>query len=128
LLIHDLHPIAGTSSTKLFNQVPDELMIYADAALLRRVFQNLIANAIKYTPRGEVILGAKEMGNGDVECFVRDNGAGIPSDRLDAVFDKLETDSERDGALGLEAHDGKVTVSSEVGKGSTFTFVIPGRK
>jgi signal transduction histidine kinase len=112
-------------------------MIYADAALLRRVFQNLIANAIKYTPRGEVILGAKEMGNGDVECFVRDNGAGIPSDRLDAVFDKLETDSERDGALGLgltivktfvEAHDGKVTVSSEVGKGSTFTFVIPGRK
>ena len=137
LLIHDLHPIAGTSSTKLINQVPDELMIYADAALLRRVFQNLIANAIKYTPRGEVILGAKEMGNGDVECFVRDNGAGIPSDRLDAVFDKLETDSERDGALGLgltivktfvEAHDGKVTVSSEVGKGSTFTFVIPSRK
>ena len=136
-LIHDLHPIAGTSSTKLINQVPDELMIYADAALLRRVFQNLIANAIKYTPRGEVILGAHDIGNGDVECFVRDNGAGIPSDRLDAVFDKLETDSDADGALGLgltivktfvEAHGGKVTVSSEVGKGSTFTFVIPGQK
>jgi two-component system, OmpR family, phosphate regulon sensor histidine kinase PhoR len=137
LLIHDLHPIAGTSSTQLINAVPDDLMVYADAALLQRVFQNLIANAIKYTPRGEVVLGAQDIGNGDVECFVRDNGAGIPSDRLDAVFDKLETDSESTGAVGLgltivktfvEAHGGKVTVSSEVGKGSTFTFVIPGRK
>lgn len=137
LLIHGLHPIAGTASTKLLNQVPDELMIYADAALLGRIFQNLIANAIKYTPRGEVIIGAKELDAGDIECFVRDNGAGIPPDRLDAVFDKLETDAEGDGALGLgltivktfvEAHGGKVTVSSELGVGSTFTFVIPGRK
>lgn len=137
LLIHDLHPIAGTSSTKLINQVPDELVIYADAALLRRIFQNLIANAIKHTPRGEVIIGAKDLGDGDIECFVRDNGTGIPSDRLDAVFDKLETDAEGDGALGLgltivktfvEAHGGKVTVTSELGKGSVFTFVIPGKK
>jgi two-component system, OmpR family, phosphate regulon sensor histidine kinase PhoR len=137
LLIHDLHPIAGTSSTKLINQVPDELMIYADAALLRRVFQNLIANAIKHTPRGEVVIGAKEIGGGDIECFVRDDGTGIPEDRLDAVFDKLETDGEGDGALGLgltivktfvEAHGGKVTVASELGAGSTFTFMVPGKK
>lgn len=137
LLIHDLHPIAGTSSTKLINQIPDELMIYADAALLRRIFQNLIANAIKYTPRGEVVLGANDLGNGDVECFVRDNGAGIPPDRLDAVFEKLETDSQGDSALGLgltivktfvEAHGGKVSVTSEIGVGSLFTFLIPGKK
>lgn len=137
LLIHDLHPIAGTSSTQLINQVPDELMVYADAALLRRVFQNLIANAIKYTPRGEIVLGAKEIGNGAIECFVRDNGAGIPPERLNAVFDKLETDTENEGGLGLgltivktfvEAHGGSVTVDSEVGVGSTFTFVLPGRK
>lgn len=137
LLIHDLHPIAGTASTKLINQVPDELVIYADAALLRRIFQNLIANAIKYTPRGEVVIGAKDNDDGAIECFVSDNGAGIPADRLDVVFDKLETDSEGDGALGLgltivktfvEAHGGKVTVSSEQGKGSIFTFILPGKK
>lgn len=137
LLIHDLHPIAGTSSTKLINQVPDEIMIYADAALLRRIFQNLIANAIKYTPRGQVILGAKEIGNGDIECFITDNGAGIPADRLDTVFDKFETDSDGENPVGLgltivktfvEAHGGTVTVASKVGDGSTFTFVIPGKK
>ncbi len=136
LLIHDLHPIAGTSSTRLINQVPDEIIVYADAALLRRIFQNLIANAIKYTPRGEVILGARDVGNGDVECFVSDNGIGIEPHRLDAVFDRLETDSDSDNAIGLgltivkafvEAHDGSVTLTSQVGVGSTFTFVLKGK-
>jgi signal transduction histidine kinase len=136
LLIHDLHPIAGTSSTLLINQVPDELMIYADAALLRRVFQNLIANAIKYTPRGKVIIGAKEVGGGAVECFVSDDGDGVSPERLATIFDKLETDSAADGALGLgltivktfvEAHGGKVDVISAQGMGSTFSFTIPGR-
>ncbi len=80
-LIHDLHPVAGTNSTQLINKVPDDLVVYADASLLRRVFQNLIANAIKYTPRGEVLIGARELGaEGAVECWVSDNGAGIPEE------------------------------------------------
>ena len=52
-LIYDLHPVAGTASTQLINKVPDGLFVYADASLVRRLFQNLIANAIKYTPRGD---------------------------------------------------------------------------
>ena len=60
-LIHDLHPVAGTASTQLINKVPDDFVVYADAGLLRRVFQNLIANAIKHTPRGEIIIGAREL-------------------------------------------------------------------
>ena len=136
-LIHDLHPIAGTDSTHLINQVPDDLVIYADASLLRRIFQNLIANAITYTPRGEVVIGAQGLGaEGAVECWVSDNGAGIPEELIEKVFDPLETDPQKEGGLGLglaivktfvEAHDGKVTVESQQGLGSTFRFTLPAR-
>ncbi len=135
-LIHDIHPIAGTSTTRLVNSVPEDFVVYADASLLRRIFQNLIANAIAYTPRGEVVIGAEFNDGGAVECFVRDNGAGIPSDRCSTVFDKHETDPDKEGGLGLglaivktfvEAHDGAVTVESELGVGSTFRFSLPGR-
>ena len=134
-LIHDLHPVAGTASTQLINKVPDDLVVYADAGLLRRVFQNLIANAIKYTPRGEIIIGARELGEeGAVECWVSDNGSGIPEELLEKVFDKGETDPESAGGTGLglaivktftEAHGGQVTVESKEGVGSTFRFSLP---
>ncbi len=60
-LIHDLQPVAGTSTTRLVNAVPEDLMAFADASLIRRVFQNLIANAITFTPRGEVTIGARDV-------------------------------------------------------------------
>lgn len=136
-LIHDIHPVAGTTP-RLTNSVPEDFVVYADANLLRRVFQNLIANAISYTPRGEVNIGARHTGDaGAVECFVRDNGAGIPAERCSTVFEKHETDPDKEGGLGLglaivktfvEAHDGAVTVESELGVGSTFRFTLPGRR
>jgi signal transduction histidine kinase len=134
-LIHDLHPVAGTDSTHLINEVPDDLRVYADASLLRRVFQNLIGNAIKYTPRGEVRIGARELGDdGTVECWVSDTGAGIPDELLEKIFDKGETDPENAGGTGLglaivktftEAHGGKVAAQSEEGVGSTLRFSLP---
>ena len=134
-LIHDLHPVAGTDSTRMINQVPEDLMVYADASLLRRIFQNLIANAIMYTPRGEVIIGARtDTENNCVNCFVSDNGSGIPADKIDKVFDKYEGDDKNAGGMGLgltifksfvEAHGGVVTVDSQVGKGATFRFTLP---
>jgi two-component system, OmpR family, phosphate regulon sensor histidine kinase PhoR len=136
-LIHDLHPVAGTGSTELINNIPDELTVYADASLLRRVFQNLVANAITYTVRGNVVIGARETEvEGAIECWVTDNGAGIPEDRLKRIFDKFETDPHKEEGIGLglaivktfvEAHGGQVTVESEVGVGSTFRFTLPGR-
>lgn len=133
-LIHDLHPIAGTNSTHLINSVPDELMVYADAKLLRRIFQNLIANAIDHTPQGEIVIGAREVENG-IECFVSDNGEGISPERCQSIFNKLETDSASDGlGLGLaivktfvEAHGGLASVKSELAKGSEFKFTLPRR-
>ena len=137
-LIHDLHPVAGTDSTRLINKVPDDMVVYADASLLRRVFQNLIANSIKYTPRGDVIVGAMELGaEGAVECWVSDNGAGIPAELLEKVFDKGESDPENAGGTGLglaivktftEAHGGQVTVESKQGVGSMFRFSLPTKR
>jgi signal transduction histidine kinase len=135
-LIRDLHPLAATSSTHLINQVPDDLIVFADANVLRRVFQNLIANAIKYTPEGKVIVGAKQTSEEAVECWVTDNGKGIPKEYLSRIFDKGETDPNSEGGLGLglaivkaltEASGGKVTVESQEGIGSTFRFSLPSK-
>ena len=134
-LIQDLNPVAGTASTSLTNEIPVDLVAYADASLVRRVFQNLVANAIRHTPRGQVVIGARELDGGEaVECWVRDNGSGIPAERLNVIFDKLESDPGRDEGSGLglaivktfvEAHGGDVTVESEENRGATFTFRLP---
>jgi len=136
-LVYDLNPVAGTGSAKLINDVPEELEIYADANLLRRMIQNLIANAITHTPRGEVVIGAAASADGTgVECWVRDNGCGIAPDRLDKIFDKYESETRDQGGLGLgltifkafvEVHEGTLQVESEVGIGSRFSFILPNR-
>ena len=132
-LLQDMEPAASKGGTRLVNRVPDDLDVRADAALIRRIFQNLIANAIRYAPGGEVAVGARHGSDGVVQCWVTDNGAGIPADRIEKVFDVLETDPEHDGTgLGLaivktfvEAHGGNVTVQSVEGQGSTFLFTLP---
>jgi len=137
-LVHDLEPVAHPAHTRLINKVPDDMVIYADAGLLRRVFQNLIANAIRYTPGGEVVIGARQVSaEGAVECWVSDNGAGIAPERLERVFDKSETDPGKEDGSGLglaivktfvEAHEGKVSSESREGQGSTFRFRLPPRQ
>jgi signal transduction histidine kinase len=134
-LIYDIRPLAKTSGTELVNEVPQHLIVYADASLLKRVFQNLISNAIRHTARGRVLLGAREATpNGTVECWVNDNGAGIIKEKLGRVFDELESDSANGGGLGLglaitkrfvEAHGGRVSVESREGMGSEFRFTLP---
>ena len=136
-VIQDLSPVAGDGGTELVNKVPHDLVVYADAGLLRRVFQNLIGNAIKYTPGGQVTIRAREVGaEGAVECSVSDNGAGIPAAFLDKVFEKGETDPEEGEGTGLglaivktfiEAHSGAVIVESKEACGSTFWFSLPGK-
>jgi len=134
-LIDDLKPVAGSVGNRLINLVPDGLFVYADASLLRRVFQNLITNAIKYCPSGEIVIGARQLdAERVIECWVSDNGAGIPKDFLEKVFVMGEADPGDAGGTGLglaivktitEAHGGKVAVESEVGIGSTFRFSLP---
>ncbi len=134
MILLDLAMIAGRGKTRLVNEVPEDVVVSADAGLLKRVLQNLINNAIAYAPGGTVRVGARSEGPGaPVECWVIDDGAGIPAARLDKVFETLETDPDREGTgLGLaivktlvEAHGGQVSVASVESKGSTFRFTIP---
>jgi signal transduction histidine kinase len=134
-LIYDLRPLAKTSGTELVNEVPRHLVLYADASLLKRVFQNLISNAIRHTAHGKVVLGARESSpDGTVECWVIDDGAGIPKEKLENIFHELESDSADGSGLGLglaiirsfvEAHGGRVKVESRPGMGSKFRFELP---
>lgn len=134
-VIYDLRPLAKTSGTQLVNEVPHHLVIYADASLLKRVFQNLISNAVRHTAHGRVVLGARESSSDrTVECWVVDDGAGISMDMLEKFFDELESDSANGNGLGLglaiiksfvEAHGGRVNVESRQGMGSKFRFTLP---
>jgi len=135
-IIQDLSPIASDSQTVIINSVPTDMTIVADARLLGQVFQNLISNAIKFTPNGKIIVGAWHRDSDHVaECWVHDNGAGIDPERLDKIFEKLETDrdpNKRGVGLGLaivkqiaELHGGRVLVESRVGEGSKFVLEMP---
>jgi signal transduction histidine kinase len=135
-IIQDLYPIASDAHTTLVNNVPSDMTIFADARLLGLVFQNLISNAIKFTQGGQVIVGAQFRGvDSIVQCWVQDTGDGIDPERIEKIFEKLQTDQKpekRGVGLGLaivkqiiELHDGTVAVESHVGEGSTFTFEIP---
>lgn len=113
------------------------LLVMADAVRLQQVVINLLNNAIKFTPAGgQVIVGAEQVENVLVRFWVQDTGIGISSEDLPRIFERFyKVDRARSSSgtgLGLaiarhlvEAHQGKIWVSSELGKGSTFYFVIP---
>ncbi len=112
--------------------------IYVDPLRIKQVLLNLLGNAIAHTPRGGVItVSAIEKGD-MIEIGVTDTGEGIPADELQNIFerfhrvDKSRTRATGGSGLGLtiakslvEAHGGKITVQSETGKGSRFSFTIP---
>jgi two-component system phosphate regulon sensor histidine kinase PhoR len=136
-LQEDLLTVAQATGTRLANKMAHDLVVFADAGLLRRVLQNLVANAIRYTPQGKVVVGAEQNAAGGVDCWVTDDGAGIPAEILGAVFVKGETDSSTNESKGLglaivqlftEAHGGTVTVESKEGQGSTFRLSLPGKE
>ncbi len=133
-LIRDCRPLADAANTEIRNEIPEELSVVADADAICRVFQNLVSNAIQHTKQGRIVVGGTVTQNG-FEFWVQDSGEGIEAERIEKIFEKLETDRMNQGGLGLglaivkeivEAHGGTVTVASERGKGSKFTFTLPG--
>jgi two-component system phosphate regulon sensor histidine kinase PhoR len=134
-MIWDLRALVENVPVKIVNTISEDCVVYADPVLITQVFQNLLSNAIKYTAQGEITVGASRTDVNKVRCWIQDTGAGIPAERLSKIFEKFETDPTRKGGMGLglpivkqivEAHGGQILVESEVGRGSTFSFTLPG--
>jgi len=115
-------------------QVPPELpAVRADRAQMERVLANLVTNAVRATERGRITVTAVARG-GDVVVTVSDTGRGIPPEWLPRVFERFVQVPGAAGGAGLglaisqhivEAHGGHMTVHSEPGRGSEFTFTLP---
>ncbi len=112
--------------------------IRGDEGLLRELLINLIDNSIKYTPNGGEILVGSLKGKGETIVYVKDNGFGIPAESLSRIFERFyRVDKGRSREMGgtglglsivkhiVERHSGKVSVQSELGKGSEFRVTIP---
>ncbi|MGH7831578.1 MAG: ATP-binding protein [Candidatus Binatia bacterium] len=137
--------LANDKKLSLTSRVDPSLpKIQADPRRLDQLFANLLSNAIKFTPEGGAIeLGASRengsQGHGSgVRVWVKDTGVGIPSEEIGHLFQKYrqlsssQSSNQKGIGLGLvickmiaEGHGGKISVESEVGKGSTFSFRIP---
>lgn len=124
-----------------FHTHPCARVLATDPALLRAMLSNLTANAIRYTPRGEVSIDCVPVADGGVRVAVHDTGIGIPPEKTHVIFDDFyrSADAEsisRDGfglGLGIVRRLSKilgfpVTVESVVGRGSTFNVHIPREK
>ncbi len=116
--------------------------VKTDGRHLRQVLLNLAGNAIKFTNKGEVVIGAEIAKGADgqlfLKCHVKDTGIGIPAHKLDSVFNRFQqvdssaSRSHEGTGLGLsicrelvELHGGDINVESEPGKGSQFNMTLP---
>jgi signal transduction histidine kinase/HAMP domain-containing protein len=110
----------------------DLAVVKADRRALRSILDNLLSNAIRYTPTdGEILLAAEEIKD-YVQFTVRDTGRGIEAERLSTIFDRFNTFSEKGSGLGLalvrrlvESLGGQIAVESRLGHGTTFRFTLP---
>ncbi len=129
---------AGHNISFALDPAIGELLL--DPLKITQVFENLLDNALKYTPRGVHIDVSARLRDGEIEACVRDNGPGIPEADLPHLFERFyrvdKGRSREKGGTGLglsivkhivQLHGGRVWVESEIGKGTAFFFSLPTR-
>jgi two-component system, OmpR family, phosphate regulon sensor histidine kinase PhoR len=138
-VVAEFQPLAGRQGIRLrhVSQHSAGTEVYGDKERLAVALGNLIENAIKYNTRDGEVVVSDTGGNGEIRIAVRDTGVGIAPEHLSRIFERfyrVDKNRSRDvGGTGLglaivkhivEAHGGTMQVDSEVGKGSTFSFVL----
>jgi len=125
--------------TLVVNVAPELPTLIADGDRLAQVFTNLVDNALRYTPAGGQVILQAQADQTEMEICVIDTGLGIPADAVEHIFEHFyQADPSRSGVekhgagLGLAivqeiviAHDGRITVRSQEGLGTTFTVHLP---
>jgi signal transduction histidine kinase len=114
----------------LLIDIPQSLpQIFGSTDLLLHVLSNLLSNANRHTRKGEIMIQARE-GAGVITVKVQDNGSGVTPELLPHIFERGVSDSGTGLGLAIsknaiEAHGGAISVESERGRGSVFTFTLP---
>jgi signal transduction histidine kinase len=106
----------------------------ADPSLMKRVFTNLILNAVQAMPDGGKLMIKAQMDGDFISISVQDTGVGIPKEMMPRLFQPLVTGKSKGTGLGLavskrlvEAHNGSISIESEVGTGTEVTVRLPSR-
>jgi len=133
-----LSSVASQKNIKLISSVDSDMIAYADSDMISVVVRNLIANAIKFTNvNGEIRVSASHSVD-NIEIAIQDNGIGIKKELIPVLLDAYDlystsgTEREKGSGLGLsiclqfiKLNSGKLSIESELGKGSRFSFTLP---
>jgi len=117
---------------------PETPFVDADIGMIERVLDNLLENALRYTPEGGTICVTTQATTDHITLAVADTGTGIPADQLPHIFERFYRKSTKNSQNGngaglglaiaqriIELHGGKITVESAMNKGSVFDFNLP---
>ena len=137
-VLESIRPLAQEKGLRIDARLPVDLAtVEADPTRLRQILINLLSNAVKFTDRGRIEIWAQPSGR-MMRISIRDTGMGISAESQKVIFDEFVqgdgSSTRRHGGTGLglsivrklvEMHGGAITVISEPGQGSTFTFTVP---
>ena len=132
--------LANQKEILISEQIPEDLIVFADENMFGSIIRNLLSNAVKFTPKGgKIIISAEALSVHTVEFSVKDSGIGMNQQLIDHLFrlddiqsNRKGTEGEYSSGLGLiickdfiEKHGGKLKIISNEDKGSTFSFTLP---
>lgn len=136
--IRVVEPAARSKNIELATEIPDNLAAVCDEYQMVQLIRNLADNAVKYTQDGGKVSVTADIVDDSLRIKVSDSGIGIPFGEVDRIFERFyRVDKARSRMLGgtglglaivksiVDAHEGKIEVDTQLGKGSTFTVTIP---